>query len=44
MKRLTAEDDKRKDRIIMKNTNDCTTRIAEMKEISFIVIIIEKIK
>jgi hypothetical protein len=36
-KRLTAEDEKRKDRILMKNTNsDCTAEIAEMnKEISF---------
>jgi hypothetical protein len=26
----------------MKNANDCTARVAEMKEIGFIVIIIQK--
>ncbi len=36
-KRLTADDEKRKDRILMKNMNsDCTVRIAEInKEMSF---------
>ncbi len=43
-KRLTAEDEKRKDRILIKDiNNDCTARIAEMnKERSFILIIIHK--
>jgi hypothetical protein len=45
-KRLTAEDEKRKDRILTKKINsDCAARIAEMhKEISFFLIIVQKIK
>ncbi len=42
-KRLTTEDEKTKDRIIMKNINhDCMTGLGERKEISFILIIIKK--
>jgi hypothetical protein len=42
-KRLTTEDEKTKYRILIKNINhDCTARIAEMKEISFTLIIIKK--
>jgi len=43
---LTSEDEKGKDRILIKNINsDCPTRIAEMnKEISFILIIIQKME